>query len=291
MLRIGLFLLTNIAILFVFGIVMRVFGLEQWLYQTTGANYASMLIFCALFGFGGSFVSLLMSKTIAKRSMRVHMIENPNNPTEVWLMETVRRQATAAGIKMPEVGIFPDHAANAFATGPSRNNAMVAVSEGLLHRFDRDAVEAVLGHEVAHVANGDMVTMTLLQGILNTFVLFFARIVGQIVDRVVFKSESGHGIGFFIVTMIAQVIFGVLASVIVCWFSRFREFRADEGGAQLASKQSMIRALQSLRKDNEPVHMSDQLAAFGIRSAHVKALFSTHPPLEKRIAHLESLTV
>lgn len=289
MLRIFLLLATNMAVLLIFGIAARVFGLDQWIAQNIGMDYAGLLVWCALFGFGGAFVSLLLSKKIAKYSMRVRIIDQPQSQKEIWLVNTVKRQAQAAGIAMPEVGIFPDQSANAFATGASKNNALVAVSEGLLYRFEESAVEAVMGHEIAHVANGDMVTMTLLQGVLNTFVLFFSRIVGQFIDRAVLKNEGGYGIGTFVATMVAQVFFSILASVIVCWFSRYREFRADEGGARLASNQGMIRALQSLQREAQPAQMTEQLAAFGIRSANLKSLFATHPPLEDRIAHLQRL--
>lgn len=287
MLRIALFIATNIAILLIFSIAARIFGLDQWVYQATGTNYGALLVWCAMFGFGGSIVSLLMSKMIAKRTMGVQVIDQPQNQTEAWLLETVRRQSEAVGIKMPEVGIFPDHAANAFATGASRNSSLVAVSKGLLQRFDEQSVEAVIGHEIAHVANGDMVTMSLLQGVLNTFVLLFSRIVGNIVDRAVFKNEDGNGIGSFLASLVAQVLFGILASVIVNWFSRYREYRADEGGAQLAGKNNMIQALRNLQREHMPAHMSDQLAAFGIQHSNVKNLFATHPPLEKRIENLE----
>jgi len=287
--RILLFLGTNMAILLLVSIIIQVFGVDQWLYNSTGLNYGSLLLFCAVFGMGGSMVSLLMSKTMAKRSMGVRIISQPQNSTEQWLFDTVQQQAQEVGITMPEVGIFPSEAANAFATGASKNKALVAVSEGLLYSFDKEAVKAVMGHEMAHVANGDMVTMSLLQGVLNTFVLFFARIVGHIIDRTVFKNERGNGIGSFLISMVAQVVFGFLASIIVCWFSRYREFRADEGGAALAGRDNMILALQSLQRDDQPVQMTEQLAAFGIRSANLKALFATHPPLEKRIAHLKTL--
>jgi len=287
--RILLFLGTNMAILLLVSIIIQVFGVDQWLYNSTGLNYGSLLLFCAVFGMGGSMVSLLMSKTMAKRSMGVRIISQPQNSTEQWLFDTVQQQAQEVGITMPEVGIFPSEAANAFATGASKNKALVAVSEGLLYSFDKEAVKAVMGHEMAHVANGDMVTMSLLQGVLNTFVLFFARIVGHIIDRTVFKNERGNGIGSFLISMVAQVVFGFLASIIVCWFSPYREFRADEGGAALAGRDNMILALQSLQRDDQPVQMTEQLAAFGIRSANLKALFATHPPLEKRIAHLKTL--
>jgi len=287
--RILLFLGTNMAILLLVSIIIQVFGVDQWLYNSTGLNYGSLLLFCAVFGMGGSMVSLLMSKTMAKRSMGVRIISQPQNSTEQWLFDTVQQQAQEVGITMPEVGIFPSEAANAFATGASKNKALVAVSEGLLYSFDKEAVKAVMGHEMAHVANGDMVTMSLLQGVLNTFVLFFARIVGHIIDRTVFKNERGNGIRSFLISMVAQVVFGFLASIIVCWFSRYREFRADEGGAALAGRDNMILALQSLQRDDQPVQMTEQLAAFGIRSANLKALFATHPPLEKRIAHLKTL--
>jgi len=289
MMRIGLFLATNIAVLFVFTIVSSIFGLDRIWYSNTGTSYISLLVICALFGFGGSFVSLLMSKTMAKRGMRVDIIENPTNQTESWLLQTVQRQAQAAGIAMPEVGIFPDQSANAFATGANRNNALVAVSAGLLNKMQREEVEAVLGHEIAHVANGDMVTMTLLQGVLNTFVLFFSKIVGMIVDKAVFKNDNGPGMGYFLTSMLAQIVFGVLASMIISWFSRYREFRADEGGARFSSRQNMINALQRLQQEQQPPILTEQLNSFGIRPGHkLASLFSTHPPLATRIKALKN---
>jgi len=286
--RILLFAMTNVAVLLVFGVIARIFGLDQWIYQSTGINYTGLLIWCALFGMGGSLVSLMLSKTIAKTSMRVQLIKEPQSEQEQWLHRTVVKLAEEAGIGMPEIGIFPDQAANAFATGASKNNALVAVSAGLLQRFDRDSVEAVLGHEIAHVANGDMVTMTLLQGVLNTFVLFISRVLGSIIDQAVFKNENGRGMGSFLISMVLQVVFGFLASMITCWFSRYREFRADAGGAQYAGGRKMIRALQSLQAEQHPAHMPERLAAFGIRPAGgVKALFATHPPLAERIERLQ----
>jgi len=241
-------------------------------------GYGGHLFFAALFGFGGSIVSLLMSKSVAKRSAGVQIITEPRNETEQWLLNTVTRQAKEAGIGMPEVGIFPAPEMNAFATGANKNNALVAVSAGLLQNMTRAEAEAVMGHEIAHVANGDMVTLTLIQGVLNTFVFFLARIVAQIVDR------NGRGIGYYATYFIAQAVFGVIASVIVAYFSRQREYRADEGGAQYSNKQNMIAALERL-KQGHAAQLPNQLAAFGINSG-VKAMFSTHPPLDERIEAL-----
>ena len=290
--RVLLFLATNFAIIIVLSIVLRLLGVERILDETgTGLNYQSLLIFAAVFGFGGSFISLAISKWMAKRAMRVQVIERPRNQLEQWLVETVRRQAKEAGIGMPEVGVFQSPDPNAFATGMSRNNALVAVSTGLLDRMSREEVEAVLAHEISHVANGDMVTLALIQGVVNTFVIFFARLVGHFVDRVVFKNEQGHGPAFWVATIVAEIVFAILASIIVMWFSRQREFRADAGGARLASREKMISALERLRAVHQPAQMPDQLAAFGIRPNATKfgRLFTSHPPLEERIEALKSM--
>ena len=292
--RIALFLATNLAIIVVLSITLRLLGVERILDETgTGLDYTSLLIFAAVFGFGGSFISLAISKWMAKMSMGVQVIEQPGSPDEQWLVETVRRQARQAGIGMPEVGIFNSPEPNAFATGMSRNNALVAVSTGLLQNMGRDEVEAVLGHEVSHVANGDMVTLALIQGVVNTFVIFLARVIGHVVDRVVFKNEEGHGPAFWITTIVAEIVLAILASIIVMWFSRRREFRADAGGAELAGREKMIHALERLRAaQGMPAQMPDQMRAFGIRGGGMaqglKRLFMTHPPLEERIMALKA---
>ncbi|OOG23875.1 zinc metalloprotease HtpX [Thioalkalivibrio denitrificans] len=290
--RVFLFLATNLAIIVVLSITLRILGVERILDETgTGLNLNALLVFAAVFGFGGSFISLAISKWMAKRAMRVHIIEKPRNSSEQWLVETVQRQARQAGIGMPEVGIFNSPDPNAFATGMSKNNALVAVSTGLLDRMNADEVEAVLGHEVSHVANGDMVTLALIQGVVNTFVIFLARVIGHFVDRVVFKNERGHGPGFWITTIVAEIILAILASIIVMWFSRQREFRADAGGARLAGREKMISALEKLRAVHQPSQMPDQLAAFGIRGGMaqgIKKLFMSHPPLEERIMALKT---
>jgi heat shock protein HtpX len=287
--RILLFLATNLAIIVVLTIVVRLLGLDQYLYAQ-GGSLGGLLAFAAVMGFGGAFISLAMSKWIAKRTMGVHVIEQPRNATESWLVETVRRQAQAAGIGMPEVGIFESPEPNAFATGASKNKALVAVSSGLLQRMNRNEVEAVLGHEVSHVANGDMVTLTLIQGVVNTFVIFLARIIGNLVDRTVFRSEDGRGPAYFISVIIAEIVLGILASIIVMWFSRQREFRADRGGAHLAGRESMISALERLKAAHEP--LPSQFAAFGIASGDgpsgIRRLFMSHPPLNERIAALRN---
>ena len=245
----------------------------------------------AVIGFGGSFISLAMSKFLAKRSMGVQIIEQPANRTEQWLMETVRRQAQQAGIGMPEVGIFQSPDPNAFATGMRRNDALVAVSSGLLQNMNAEEVEAVLGHEISHVSNGDMVTMGLLQGVVNTFVIFLSRVIGHVVDRVVFKTERGYGPAYFITSIVAQVLLSILATAIVMWFSRHREFRADAGGAALAGRSKMIAALQALQRAHDPKDLPGEFAAFGISGglgAGVKKLFMSHPPLEERITALRA---
>jgi heat shock protein HtpX len=276
--RVLYFILTNIAVLAVFSIVLAI--ISPFLPPDVMVGNGGALLFAAIFGFTGSLVSLFMSKSMAKRSAGVQIIEQPRNATEQWLVDTVARQAKAAGIGMPEVGIFPAPEMNAFATGANKNNALVAVSAGLLNNMTREEAEAVLGHEVAHVANGDMITLTLIQGVMNTFVIFFARIVAQIVDR------NGRGIGFFATYMIAQVVFGFIAGIVVAFFSRQREYRADAGGAEYASRAGMIAALERL-KQGQAGELPDQLAAFGINTG-VKSLFSTHPPLDQRIQALKN---
>lgn len=295
MFRIFLFLLTNIAVLIVAGIVLSLLGVTSYLEQGgTGLNLQALLIFCAVFGFSGSLISLLISKWMAKRSTRAKVIDQPSTPEETWLVETVRQLADQAGIGMPEVAIFPSQQSNAFATGWNRNKALVAVSEGLLKRFNKDEVRAVMAHEIGHVANGDMITLALIQGVVNTFVMFFARIIGHTVDRVIFKTERGHGIGFWITTIIAEIVLGILASMIVFWFSRRREFRADVAGASLAGRESMISALQRLQSEvraQVPNQMPDSLTAFGISPGFRKKsgrAFMTHPPLEERIEALRT---
>jgi heat shock protein HtpX len=247
-----------------------------------------LLVMSAIIGMSGSFISLVMSKWMAKSSMGVVVIERPQNRTEQWLLDVVGRHARKAGIGMPEVGIFDSAAPNAFATGMNRNSALVAVSTGLLQAMDSDAVEAVLGHEISHVANGDMVTMTLLQGVLNTFVYFLASVVGYVVDRVVLKNERGLGIGYYLTQIVAQICLSILATIIVMWFSRYREFRADAGGANLAGRQKMIDALRALQRSHEPQPLPGELAAFGINGGGVMRLFMSHPPLEERIAALQN---
>ena len=286
--RIVLFILTNLAVLVVLSVVLKLLGLDRAMYSQTGLDYGSLLAFSAVVGFTGSIISLLMSKTIAKWSTGAHVIEQPSNEAEAWLVETVRRLAQRANIGMPEVAIYEGDA-NAFATGAFKNSALVAVSTGLLQQMNKEEVEAVLGHEMAHVANGDMVTLTLIQGVVNTFVIFLSRVVGTLVDRAVFRNERGSGPGYFITVMVCQIVFGILASLIVAWFSRQREFRADAGSAQfLGSPKPMVNALKRLG-GIEPGALPQGLQAFGIteRNAFL-ALFSSHPPIETRIAALES---
>jgi heat shock protein HtpX len=289
--RILLFAATNIAVLAVIYVVLNVLGVERMLVQNgTQLDLNSLLIFSAVVGFAGSLVSLAMSKWMAKMSTGAHVIDTPRNATESWLLSTVHRQADAADIRRPEVAIYDSPDVNAFATGPTRNNALVAVSTGLLQRLGQREVEAVLGHELSHVANGDMVTLALLQGVVNTFVVFLSRVVGFVVDRVLLRHERGTGPGFFLASLVAQVLLGILASMIVMWFSRRREFRADAGGAQLAGRESMIRALQSLQRASQPAQLPQAMQAFGIcggpRSGFGRLLMS-HPPLEERIAALQ----
>lgn len=290
--RIGLFLLTNFAVLILAGFTLSLLGVDHYLQQNGDLNLTSLLIFCAVFGFGGSFVSLFLSKFIAKKTTGTQVIKSPRTADEQWLVSTVQQLARDAGIKTPEIGIFPAQQANAFATGWNKNASLVAVSQGLLQRFDRDEVKAVLAHEIGHVANGDMVTLSLLQGVINTFVMFFARIIGHTVDRVIFKTERGHGIGFYIVTFVTEIILALLASLIVMAFSRYREYRADAAGAQLAGRGAMIRALQRLQAEVQAgaeSPMPDSMKAFGISGGfkqNLGKLFASHPPLDDRIAAL-----
>lgn len=293
MLRIGLFLGTNIAILALVSIIFKAFGIEEYLYQQgVGLNLTATLVMCGIFGFAGSFISLLISKPMAKRSTGLKLLEQASNEQEQWLLDTVAELARKAGIDMPEVGIFPAQQSNAFATGWNKNKALVAVSAGLLHRFDREEARAVMAHEIGHVANGDMVTLALVQGVVNTFVMFLARVIGSVIDRVVFKNERGHGIGYFMIVMVLQVVLGIFASMIVMWFSRWREFRADAAGAKYSSRSGMIGALQRLQAESQahiPTELPDTLTALGISGGWKKAtgrLFMTHPPLEERIETL-----
>lgn len=291
LLRVVLFLITNIAILIVVSFIINLLGLDYYL-SSEGLDYTSMLVFCALFGMGGSFFSLLISKWMAKTSMGVHLITQPSNQEETWLLKQVEHMVQTAGIGMPEVGIFSSSQPNAFATGWNRNNALIAVSTGLLDSMTEDEIKAVLGHEIGHVANGDMITLSLIQGVLNTFVMFFARIVGHFAATL-FKDESGHisYLAMIIVTIITEILFGILASIIVMWFSRKREFHADKDGAHLASKQGMIHALERLKQFQEhPSDMPSEMVAFGINGESKMAfirLFMSHPPLEDRIQALK----
>ena len=287
--RIFLFLATNFAIVLVLSVTMRLLGVEPYL-NAQGLNLQALLVFAFIMGMGGSFISLAISKWTAKMSVGAQVIETPANEAERWLLDTVRRQAQQANIGMPEVAIYNSPDVNAFATGMNKNNALVAVSTGLLQSMSRDEAEAVLGHEVAHVANGDMVTLALIQGVVNTFVIFLSRVIGYLVDKVVFKTERGNGPAFFVTMIVAEMVLGILASIIVMWFSRQREFRADRGGASLAGRQKMIAALQRLQQAH-PEPLPEKMAAFGI-SGHngggLKRLFMTHPPLEERIAALKA---
>ena len=290
MLRIALFLLTNLAIVLVASITLSLLGFEGYLASNgVDLNLSSLLVFCFIFGMAGSVVSLLLSKTMAKMGTGTQIIESPRNADEQWLIATVAELAKDAGIGMPEVGIFQSQTSNAFATGWDRNNALVAVSTGLLSRFSRDEARAVMAHEIGHVANGDMITLALIQGVVNTFVMFFSRVIGHTIDRAVFKTERGHGPAFYITTFVAEIILGILASIIVFWFSRQREFRADQAGAQLAGAPAMIGALERLRAEQgTPSELPDSMVAFGIRTGGntMMRLFMTHPPLEERIAAL-----
>lgn len=289
--RIFYFLLTNLAIVFVLSITMSLFGIGGYL-QANGINYQSLLIFTSCFGFGGAFLSLSMSKWTAKKMSGAQVILSPSNEEEGWLLDTVSKQAQTAGIGMPEVAIFPSEQLNAFATGMSKNSSLVAVSQGLLNHMTRNEAESVLAHEISHIANGDMVTLTLIQGVVNTFVMFLSRVVGYTVDKVVFKTKNGVGPAFYITMIFAEIILGIFASIIVMWFSRQREFRADLGGAKLSSKENMIQALEKLKTFYSPSSLPKQMAAFGVsgdKQLGLMELFASHPPLEKRIAYLKSL--
>ncbi len=290
--RILLFLGTNIAVLVLVSIVFNLFGLQGILAENgVDLNLGALLVMCAVFGFGGSLISLFLSKWMAKRGTGMTVIEQPQSQDERWLLDTVKALATQAGIGMPEVGIFPSKAANAFATGWNRNAALVAVSAGMLQRFEREEVKAVMAHEIGHVANGDMVTLTLIQGVVNTFVMFLARIIGHTVDRVIFKTQRGYGIGYFVVTIIAQIVLSFLASAIVFWFSRWREYRADSAGAALTTSASMIAALQRLQMEQGQVQdLPGELTAFGVSEQlkeGLSGLFRSHPPLDDRIRALQ----
>ena len=287
--RIFYFLVTNLAIVLVLSITMRLLGVEPFL-NANGLNLNSLLIFAAVMGFGGAFISLAISKWSAKQMSGAVTIENPKTPDEIWLMNIVKKQSQTAGIQIPEVAIFNSPVVNAFATGMSRNSSLVAVSSGLLEMMTKDEAEAVIGHEISHIANGDMVTLTLIQGVVNTFVLFFSRVIGYTVDKVVFKTRQGTGPAFFITMIISELLLGVLASIVVMWFSRQREYRADFGGGQLAGKQKMIAALQRLKTQYETSALPKSIAALGISGEQgigLKELFSTHPSLDDRIARLQ----
>ncbi len=288
--RILLFLLTNAAVLLLVSLIFKLLGLGDVFYHNgVNLNLDSLLLMSAVIGMSGSFISLLSSKWMAKSSMGVHVIDRPSNSTEQWLLDCVRRLAQSAGIGMPEVGVFDSPSPNAFATGFNKNNALVAVSTGLLQQMNTDEVEAVLGHEISHVSNGDMVTLGLLQGVVNTFVYFFAQIAGFFVDRVLLRNERGYGPGFYITQMVAQLLFSLFASMIVMWFSRYREFHADAGGAHLAGRQKMIDALRALQRAHDPETLPGGMAAFGINGGGMSRLFMSHPPLEERIAALNKL--
>ncbi len=287
--RVGLFLLTNLGVMIIIGIVVNVFGLNRFL-DENGLNLGLLFVYSLFIGFTGSIVSLLMSKQMAKMAVGARVITNPANGEEFWLMESVARMSSKAGIKMPEVAIFEDMSPNAFATGAFKNDALVAVSRGLLTSMNKKEVEAVLGHEIGHVANGDMVTLTLLQGVVNTFVVFFARIIGYVVDRVILKNRSERvGVGYMVANILAEIVLGVLAMMIVMAFSRYREYRADEAGAHLSGRENMIAALEALKRSKEEPHLPESIKAFGINGKGLMALFSTHPSLEDRIEKLRKL--
>jgi len=292
--RVFLLIATNFAVLFLLSLVIQVFGIDNWLARR-GFDYEGLLVLAAIFGFGGAFISLAMSKWTAKMAMGVQVIQQPSSDIERWLVTTVQNHAQRAGIGMPEVGVFDSPEPNAFATGANRNAALVAVSTGLLRNMRRNEIEAVLGHEVAHVANGDIVTLTLIQGVLNTFVIFLARVIGGLIDGATRGNgdNRGTGMGYFVTVMLAQIVLGLFATMIVAWFSRRREFRADEGGADLAGTPSMIGALEALKRAHSPSRLPESLAAFGIngqRARTLQKLFMSHPPLEERIAALEQRT-
>lgn len=292
--RIGLFLLTNIAVVLVASITLSILGVGSFLDESgSSLNLLSMLIFCSVFGMSGAVISLLLSKKMAVWSTSTKIIDAPKTREELWLVETTRELSQKAGIGMPDVGVFPTEQSNAFATGANRNKALMAVSSGMLQRFNKNELRAVIGHEIAHIANGDMITMTLIQGVVNTFVMFLARIAGFVVDRVILKNERGLGIGYYVTTIVMEILLMILASIIVMWFSRQREFKADAGAAQLTSKEDMIGALQSLKREmGIPDQMPESLSAFGINAGQrsgFKAMFMTHPPLDERIAALQRL--
>jgi len=290
--RIFLLIVTNFAVLAVLSVSMQLLGIDRMLAQDAGLNLQGLLMMAAIFGFGGSFISLLISKWMAKMATGAKVIEVPANTTERWLVDTVKSQADKAGIGMPEVAIYDAPEINAFATGWNKNSALVAVSSGLLQNMTQDEAEAVLGHEISHVANGDMVTLTLIQGVVNTFVIFLSRVVGFVVDRLLLKNERGHGPGFWVTTIIAELVLGILASIIVMWFSRYREFHADAGGAALAGRAKMIAALERLKLNHQqPAQLPDAVKAFGISGGvggGLKRLFMSHPPLDERIAALRA---
>ncbi|WP_123402125.1 protease HtpX [Inmirania thermothiophila] len=290
--RVMLFLGTNVAVLLVMSVSLRLLGVDRILEQGAGIDFEALLVFAALLGMGGSFISLALSKWTAIHMMGLRVIEEPADATEAWLVETVGRLAREAGIGTPDVAVYEGAEMNAFATGMDRDHALVAVSTGLLRGMRPEEVEAVLGHEVSHIANGDMVTLALIQGVVNTFVIVLSRVVGHVIDRVVLRNERGYGPGFFVATLVAQVVLGILASIIVFWFSRRREFRADAGGARLAGRAPMIAALRRLAAQHEAEPLPDQLAAFGISGRvgqGLARLFMTHPPIEERIAALEAM--
>ncbi|MGH8121958.1 MAG: protease HtpX [Rudaea sp.] len=293
MLRIFLFLLTNLAIMLVLSVVASIFGLDRWAYTHSGINLTGMLVFCALFGMGGSFISLLLSKTLAKMSVGAQVIAEPRNASEKWLFDTVGHHAQNVGIGMPEIAIYDAPEMNAFATGASKNHALVAVSTGLLNSMNHDQVAAVLGHEITHVANGDMVTLALIQGVVNTFVMFLARVLGSLIDGMLSgnrdREGGGYGIGYFVITMALQTVLGVFATMIVMWFSRWREFRADAGGARLGGRNNMISALQTLSANHGPAQLPKAVQAFGISGqSGLSRLFMSHPPIDERIAALRA---
>lgn len=295
MLRIGLFLLTNLAVVLVVGIILSVLGVGKT-HTADGLNYTNLLIMCFAYGMVGSAISLFLSKPIAKWTTGTQIIEQPSNPAEAWLMRTVQELSQRAGISMPEVGIFPSYQSNAFATGWNKNAALVAVSTGLLERMNEDELRAVLAHEIGHVANGDMVTLALIQGVVNAFVMFFARIIGNFVDRAIFKNEGDSpGIAYFVTSIIMDIVLGIAASAIVMYFSRIREYRADEAGAKLAGKQAMISALLRLKQETEmPDQMPAEMKAFAISAGKeqgfsIAALFQTHPSIDDRVAALQRL--
>ena len=289
--RIFLYVVTNFAVLLVLSVTMQLLGIDRMLAQETGLNLGALLAMAAVFGFGGSMISLFLSKWMAKKATGAHVIETPSDATQRWLVDTVKRQADKAGVGMPEVAIYEAPEINAFATGWNRNSALVAVSTGLLTNMSQDEAEAVLAHEVTHVSNGDMVTLALIQGVLNTFVIFLSRVAGFLVDRVLLKNERGYGPGFWVTTFVAQIVLGILASIIVMWFSRRREFRADAGGAGLAGRQKMIAALERLKLNQEQSTLPEAVKAFGIGGAGggLMGLFRSHPPLEERIAALQTV--